>query len=296
MIKDNSFFINGSRTGVLLIHGLTGTPNEMRSVAKPCQQMGYSVLAVQLAGHCGTMQDLVQTKWEDWYTSICQAAEELKKHTDEIFVIGLSMGSLLALKYASEHPVSGVICYSPTFKFDGWSIPRWSKILAPIVLPIVSHLNIFKNSAFDETEPYGIKNQQLRMRILEAMKSDDSSKAGLPGNPWHSLYQMQRLSKNVGKNLYKITAPTLCLHAFHDDIADKKNSQLIYDKVSGQKQLIWLYESYHMITIDNDRKQVIEASLNFIKQHQQLAVISNPVENSAEISTVEVNLKHGEPA
>ena len=51
-----------------------------------------------------------------------------------------------------------------------------------------------------------------------------------------------------------------------------------------------------MITIDNDRKQVIEASLNFIKQHQQLAVISNPVENSAEISTVEVNLKHGEPA
>ena len=177
MIKDNSFFINGSRTGVLLIHGLTGTPNEMRSVAKPCQQMGYSVLAVQLAGHCGTMQDLVQTKWEDWYSSICQAAEELKKHTDEIFVIGLSMGSLLALKYASEHPVSGVICYSPTFKFDGWSIPRWSKILAPIVLPIVSHLNIFKNSIYDITA--GGYLRPLRTLAFANRRASDKSSSDI---------------------------------------------------------------------------------------------------------------------
>lgn len=296
MIKDNSFFIEGNRVGVLLIHGLTGTPNEMRSIAKPCQQMGYSILAVQLAGHCGTMQDLVQTQWEDWYSSICKAAEELKKYTDEVFVIGLSMGSLLALKYASEHRVSGVVCYSPIFKFDGWSIPLWSKILAPVVLPIVSHLNIFKDSAFDETEPYGIKNEQLRMRILEAMKSDDSSKAGLPSNPWHSLYQMQRLSKNVRKNLYKITAPALCLHAFNDDIADKKNSQLIYDKVSGPKQLIWLYESYHMITIDNDRKQVIETSLNFIKKYQQLSPISKPLIQPHGLNNLETNLNQGELA
>ena len=40
MIKDNSFFVEGNRVGVLLIHGLTGTPNEMRSIAKPCQQKG----------------------------------------------------------------------------------------------------------------------------------------------------------------------------------------------------------------------------------------------------------------
>lgn len=287
MIKDNSFFLEGNRTGILLIHGLTGTPNEMRSIAKSCHQMGFSVLAAQLDGHCGTMEDLVKTHWEDWYDSIQQAAEKLKQKTDEIFVIGLSMGSLLALKYASENQVSGVICYSPTFKFDGWSIPLWSKALAPIVLPIVSKLNIFRLNAFDEAEPYGIKNEQLRVRILEAMKGSDSSKAGLPGNPWHSLYQMQRLSRDVRKNLKNITAPTLCLHAFDDDIAHRKNSQLIYDQVSGSKQIIWLYESYHMITIDNDRKQVIDESLKFIKKNQQVL----PTEISIQ-STIELNKLH----
>ncbi|MFW2012930.1 alpha/beta hydrolase [Acinetobacter bereziniae] len=296
MIKDHSFFIQGNRTGVLFIHGLTGTPNEMRSIAKPCQQKGYSVLAAQLAGHCGTMEDLVATQWEDWYASVCAAADQLKQHTDEIFVVGLSMGSLLALKYASEHTVAGVVCYSPTFKFDGWSIPQWSKVLAPIVLPVVSHLNIFKDRAFDETEPYGIKNVQLRTRIVEAMKSNDSSKAGLPGNPWHSLYQMQRLSRNVRLSLSKITAPTLCFHAFNDDIADKKNSQLIYDKVSGHKQLIWLYESYHMITIDNDRKQVIEESLNFIQRHRQSFSNVNVTQQSSTGNSLSFQTQQGELA
>lgn len=295
MIKDNSYFLEGNRTGILLIHGLTGTPNEMRSVAKSCHKLGYSVIAAQLAGHCGTMEDLVDTQWEDWYASIEQAAEKLAQHTDEIFVVGLSMGSLLALKFASEHKVSGVICYSPTFKFDGWSIPLWSKALAPIVLPIVSKLNIFRLSAFDEAEPYGIKNEQLRVRILEAMKSNDSSKAGLPGNPWHSLYQMQRLSRDVRKNLKSITAPTLCLHAFNDDIAHRKNSQLIYDNVSGPKQLVWLYESYHMITIDNDRKQVIDESLKFIQQNQRFFPSTFSIQHS-DMSDVNLIENLGEPA
>ncbi len=98
MIKDNSFFLSGNRTGILLIHGLTGTPNEMRGIARVLHQAGYSVYGVQLAGHCGDVEDLVNSQWEDWFNSVVAAAEKLKEHTDEIFVAGLSMGSLLALK------------------------------------------------------------------------------------------------------------------------------------------------------------------------------------------------------
>jgi len=275
MINDNSFFLKGNRTGILLIHGLTGTPNEMRGIARTFHQKGYSVLGVQLAGHCGNIEDLVQTRWEDWFESVCIAADQLRQDTDEIFVAGLSMGALLALKYASSHQVSGVISYSPTFQYDGWSIPRWSKFLAPVVLPTVFKLNICRHNTFDEAEPYGIQNESLRSRIVKAMNSGDSGEAGLPGNPWHSLYQLQRLSRNVRQNLKHITAPSLSLHAFDDDIAHRRNSQLVYDHVSGSKKLIWLYRSYHMITIDNDRKQVIDESLLFIQQHQKLAHCSS---------------------
>lgn len=101
----------------------------MRGIARVLHQAGYSVYGVQLAGHCGDVEDLVNSQWEDWFDSVVAAAEKLKEHTDEIFVAGLSMGSLLALKYASAYPVAGVIAYSPTFQYDGWSIPLWSKCL-----------------------------------------------------------------------------------------------------------------------------------------------------------------------
>jgi carboxylesterase len=268
MIQDNSFFLAGNRTGILLIHGLTGTPNEVRGIARNFNQEGYSVYGVQLAGHCGNIDDLIQTTWQDWYKSVCNAAEILKQSTDQIFIAGLSMGALLALKYASEHHVDGVISYSPTFKYNGWSIPLWSKLLAPVALPIVSKINYLKHNAFDEAEPYGIQNENLRQRIVTAMNSGDSSEAGLPGNPWISLRQLQKLSRNVRKNLSAITAPCLCLHAYDDDIAHRKNSEIIYNRISSShKKLIWLYKSYHMITIDNDRKQVITESLQFIQEN-----------------------------
>lgn len=269
MIHDHSFFLPGNRTGILLIHGLTGTPNEMRGIARRFHQAGYSVYGVQLAGHCGQVEDLVNSRWQDWFESVKQAADTLKAQTDEIYVAGLSMGALLALKYASTYPVAGVIAYSPTFQYDGWSIPRWSKVLAPILLPSVHYLNIFKSKTFDEAEPYGIKNKALRARIAHSMQNCDSSEAGLPGNPWHSLYQLQCLSRDVRKNLSKIHSPCLLLHAYDDDISHRKNSQLVYDSVSGVKRMVLLHNSYHMITIDNDREQVIDESIDFIQQYQR---------------------------
>ena len=42
------------RTGVLLVHGLGGTPIEMRYVALALSRAGHSVSVPQLAGHCAT--------------------------------------------------------------------------------------------------------------------------------------------------------------------------------------------------------------------------------------------------
>ena len=56
------FFLPGSgKSGVLLIHGFTGTPAEMVLLGEYLQQQGYSVLAVRLCGHalCGTISGII---------------------------------------------------------------------------------------------------------------------------------------------------------------------------------------------------------------------------------------------
>ncbi|MGL4860161.1 MAG: alpha/beta hydrolase [Enterobacteriaceae bacterium] len=269
MIEQNDFFLPGNRTGILLIHGLTGTPTEVRGVGRSLNRAGFTVYGMQLAGHCGDVQDLLATNRHDWFDSVVAAADMLRSKVDTLFVGGLSMGAVLALKYAARYPqnVQGVLVYGATFRYDGWTISPLSQFLAPWVLPICGWLRIGRNRMFNEMPPYGIYNEQLRERIVSSMLSGDSSAAGLPGNPWPSLSEMLHLSRRVRRLLPQVTAPCLILHAENDDIAHRRNGQLVKQSVSGPAQMVLLKNSYHMITIDNDRKEVVDRSIAFIRQH-----------------------------
>ena len=267
---DHGFELAGGPDGVLLIHGLTGTPAEMRVLARGLNRAGFTVHAVQLAGHCSTVDDLVATRWTDWYASVCAAATKLRAQTRRMYVGGLSMGALLALKYAAEHPrdIDGVMAYSPVFDHNGWSIPAITK-LGPIVLPVLKHLGIGRRWMFQERAPYGIKDVALRNRVVGQMQSGSSEQAGLPGNPWFSLVEFFRLSRSVKKQLHNIECPCLVLHAIEDDVAAPSNAMRISQAVSkADVRIIWLENSYHMITIDRDRRKVMTDSVAFMLSEQ----------------------------
>src|SRR6266849_6516413 len=91
------------RTGVLLVHGITGSPAEMRPLVRKLTAKGFSVACPQLAGHCSSLSALKQTSWHDWYGSIENALFTLRERCDTVFVSGLSMGALLALRLAARH-------------------------------------------------------------------------------------------------------------------------------------------------------------------------------------------------
>lgn len=265
-LRPSEYFMPGGSSGVLLIHGLTGTPNEMRTVARGLNRAGFTVLAEQLAGHCGSEADLLKTGWQDWFSSVETAAENLRKEVDRIFVGGLSMGALLALKYAIEHPgkVSGLGLYGTTFFYDGWSIPTIGRL--SFLLPIFDRLGIGKKHVAPESFPFGIKNERIRRSITKKMFSGDSAAAGLTGHPWPSLAEFYRLSRDVQRNLGRVTTPSLVVHARDDDVASLRNAELIENRVSGIVETVVLDDSYHMITVDQQRDLVIEKSIAFFRK------------------------------
>ena len=133
---------------MLLIHGLTGTPTEMRLVARGLHKAGFTVYGMQLAGHCGDVNDLLKTTWQDWYKSVEVAADKLGKSVDHMFVAGLSMGAVLALRLATEQPerVAGVGVYGPTFKYDGWTMPFFARHLSFLLQWLRPIKNLFNIS------------------------------------------------------------------------------------------------------------------------------------------------------
>lgn len=254
-----------ARTGVLLIHGLTGTPAEMRLLGKGLNKQGFTIYGVQLAGHCGSMEDLVAARWTDWLVSAESGLQRFAGHVDHVVVAGLSMGALLSLAVAERHPdkVAGVCALSTTFRYDGWSIPAYTKLA--FLLPLFRLLGIGRNSVFMEAPPYGIKDEALRARVVEQMNSGDSSAAGLPGNPWWSVIELRALSANVQANLQKLRSPGLVIHAKEDDISSVSNAYDIQrGAVNANVELVLLDNCYHMVTIDRERRTVIAKMNDFI--------------------------------
>ncbi len=263
MIKKADFHLPGGRNGVLLIHGLTGTPTEMRFVGKGLNRNGFTVHGMQLAGHCGDEADLLATGWHDWYASVVAAAQRLRGEVEHLFVAGLSMGALLALKLAADHPdkIDGLGLYGTTFVYDGWTIPWIGKL--SFLLPAVVSLGIGHRQKFHECFPYGIKDERIRKRIAGSMLSGDSAAAGLPGNPWPSLAEFYRLSFRVRRQLRDVRTPCLVVHAKDDDVASLKNVRTVVRGVSGPVETVLLENSYHMITVDQERDQVIERTTRY---------------------------------
>lgn len=261
----NEFFLPGGRAGVLLVHGLTGTPSEMRFVGKGLQAREFTVLGVQLAGHCEDERALIATGWRDWYASVEEAADRLSRQVEHLFVAGLSMGAVLALRLAARNPgrVSGVAAYGTTLAYDGWAIPGIARL--SFLLPLLVRLGIGRGRRFEEAFPHGIKDPRIRARIVAFMQGGHSGGGGLLANPWPSLAQFYELAWRVKWDLPRVVTPCLTVHAVEDDIASARNARFVASRVAGRVESIWLKDSYHMVTIDRQRQVVVDESARFFK-------------------------------
>ncbi|MCD8360145.1 MAG: alpha/beta fold hydrolase [Acidaminococcaceae bacterium] len=116
---NEEFFFQGSKQGVVLVHGYTGAPGEMRLLGEYLRQQGLTVLGVRLAGHGTTPQELNETKWQDWYQAVEDGVQRLREICGSVAIVGLSMGGLLTIKAAAELPVSkAAILAAPIYVCD----------------------------------------------------------------------------------------------------------------------------------------------------------------------------------
>ena len=124
-------------TAVLLIHGYTGSPSELRELGERLHYKGYTVQGLLLNGHGTNPEDLDGVTYEKWTQSVKSAASALKETYGKVVLVGMSMGGLLALDCASTVPVDGVIVIStPIYLFDWRSHFLWLADQFPSALVI----------------------------------------------------------------------------------------------------------------------------------------------------------------
>ncbi|MCD6483865.1 MAG: alpha/beta fold hydrolase [Candidatus Odinarchaeota archaeon] len=238
------YFKKSEDIGVLLIHGFTGSPGEMRPLGEYLADKGITVKGILLPGHCTSPEDLATKKWQDWASAVEEGYKSLQQDgIKKIFVCGLSLGGALTLYFGETHSdVAGLIPLSAPVKLTDKRL---------IFLPL---LKLFKKYMAKDRS----REEENKIYELPHFSYDVF--------PLSALSEVIKLVKIVYANLEKITAPTLVIQSKVDEVVPAFNGELIHKKISSQiKKIVWLEKSHHVITLDVERETVYTEVEQFVK-------------------------------
>jgi carboxylesterase len=235
-LPGDDFFWEGNSTGVLLIHGFTATTAEVRLLAEKLHAAGYTTAGPLLPGHGTHPDDLNRASWGMWVEKIKYTYENLAKRCPRIFIAGESMGALLALELARQHPeVAGLFLFAPAIKVSG----MWR---THVLWPFIKH---FKKPPGNDSLPW----------------------KGYKVYPVKAGAELHKLQKHVRRNLPSIAQPVVVFTGEFDQAIAPDSAQIILEGVqSTVKHHLHMDKSGHAILIDRQLDQVTEHVLRFIEE------------------------------
>jgi carboxylesterase len=233
---------DGGSTGILLLHGFTGSPKSMKPWGERMAAEGHTVRVPRLPGHGTRWQDMNLTRWEDWYAEADRAFLELQKSCERVFVFGLSMGGSLTLRLAEKHgdAIRGIVLVNPAVHSE-----RPDRFLLPVLQLVVP--------AFP-----GISND------IKKPGQDEGAYDKIPLKAAHSLTALWKVTK---EDLPTVRNPLLLFRSEEDHVVEASNSRYILDHVSStDKTEVVLKDSYHVATLDNDAETIVAGSIDFVRR------------------------------
>jgi carboxylesterase len=245
-LEGGPFYWEAGPVGVFLSHGFTATCAEVRPLAKRLHSAGFTVAGPLLPGHGTFPKDLNQVRWQDWAQAGEETFQQLMAGCQQVFIGGESMGAVLALYLASQHPeASGVLAFAPAIKLNmSTSDSIRLRLLAPFV-------------------PWVPK------------KSLDGSAywQGYPVNPLKGVMQLLYFQQEVLKRLPQVHQPLLVMQGRLDTTVHPTVGQIILDGVSSSgKELQWMEKSSHVVIIDQELDEVTRITLEFLNRNCEYTV------------------------
>jgi carboxylesterase len=240
------FFLPGGKIGCLLLHGFTGTPNEMHWMGEYLSGRGFTVLAPRLFGHGTKLADMYRARWQDWVASAEDGYFLLKGSCEKMVIGGLSMGGALSLLLGSYLPVAGVIAMAAPFEMHDPTVRR----LRPI-LPLLSL--IYRSRA---KESSGILDPMAKQVHVD-----------YDGYPVRGGYELQALLVEMRRNLPQLNKPVLLINSILDENVPPEHARAIFDILpSSDKKILTLEQGGHNIPRDLARQTAFQAAGDFIQR------------------------------
>lgn len=232
-----SFFFKGNEIGILISHGFVGTPQSVSYLGEYLASEGFTVYGVRLSGHGTHYEDMERCTYHDWIKSIENGFHFLQQHCSNIFVIGQSMGGTLTLNLSQKYSnIKGIMLINAAIN----SIPPMEKY----------------------------KNKQIPRFVDEGepdIKAKNVHEITYTKAPIESINQLFALMAETKDKLQSVNCPVLAFRSEEDHVVPSENTNYILSSIQSEiKEVIPLYHSYHVASMDNEKELIAQQCSIFI--------------------------------
>ncbi|MDF2556887.1 MAG: carboxylesterase precursor [Bacillales bacterium] len=225
--------------GCLLIHGFTGGTFELAPLAQFLKnETNWKISIPTLPGH-GNNSNYEGVEFYHWVEAAEKELVQMFEVCDEVYLIGFSMGGMIASHLSTVYPVKKLVLLSAAYHYV--SPYKFMKELLELV---VAYL---KNKHHDLMMYHRFQNKVKRIPIKVTR-------------------EFQKLVHSFRSDIHKISIPTFIAHGINDSIVPTRSSKQIFQKISSEeKHIMWIDKSNHLICLCEDNKILFEKIVKFIQ-------------------------------
>jgi carboxylesterase len=232
----------GGSAGALVLHGFTGNPHSMRTVAQALAEAGFTVQLPLLPGHGTSVEDMMTTSWADWSGAAEAAYQELAARCDRVVVAGLSMGGTLTCWLGSRHPeIAGLICVNPVVE------PAAPSFLELLDGMLDSGGTVIPGIGSDVAKP-------------------DVAESAYDSTPIEGLKSLMKGVIELEPHLVDVRCPMLLFTSPNDHVVPPSSSELLASRVAGPLERVSCDRSYHVATLDYDGPEIVTRAVEFARK------------------------------
>ena len=249
------FLLDGGKTGCVCVHGFGAAPEQMRWLGESLNARGLTVYAPRLAGHGTNLSMMGRQHWLDWYEDVLDGVALLRGRCRKVFVLGLSMGGVLALRAAAEGVTDGALVLASPRRLD-----HPLRALLPVAKTVWRY--------------YPLTSQGLDARVRGLQRDMGRPEVGTAAYrerwPVAAIAQLNALIDDTRRHLSAVNVPLLLVYSHGDQTVSFDNMALIAQRVSSRDVVQHaLDHSDHILTQDSERETVYAMVGDFLSERME---------------------------